>query len=610
MLAAYASQAEQHPLAAAAAATSAPALRRTRALRKPPHAAPTLAAAPHARGSRTVRDVRMRANVVPHPTPPLQLQNAAYMLHSAARAGAGDGCLPPALRHLYADGAAAAAAAGPAPLSGGTPKPHAVELLSHVRAAEEDWQRSIRSEVLALAQEAGQPLAQPRRRGSGGGGGGAPKLAAAAGGGDGDGSGGGSAGSAPAAAPAKGFLFDSMDLLDAVAAVRTPNRSAFLRGADSGGGGGSGGSGAADAWGGLVALSLRTPRAAELRARFVELAPAHRQSCLDDDDCGGGSLGGGSGSGGGGGDAQRFGDERRAAGEAALAGGLLRDVRRFARRGVPPALRPGLWRLMLGLPAAAADQAAAAAEAEHLEQLLEEVRRVELVTDGLYELDVLHIGDDDKYFVFEEVLRDVVMAFTRDATVPARAAVATHAPIPHRIAGAGAPRGTVPPCGVQPFRGLVSYAAPLCFLWAERAPVYAAFRAMYVRYWCRLNAIRSAPGGLLHLLRLFEDLLRCHHPQLMLKLAELGIQQPLRLAMPWIQFGFVGYLEVGEVLQLWDRVLAYDSLSLLPALAAAVFVFRSAAVLAAPDADAVRDAFADGTCLKAIPLLQAFLFPQ
>ena len=33
---------------------------------------------------------------------------------------------------------------------------------------------------------------------------------------------------------------------------------------------------------------------------------------------------------------------------------------------------------------------------------------------------------------------------------------------------------------------------------------------------------------------------------------------PLAVALPWIQFGFVGLLDVGEVLNLWDRVLGYQ----------------------------------------------------
>jgi hypothetical protein len=46
-----------------------------------------------------------------------------------------------------------------------------------------------------------------------------------------------------------------------------------------------------------------------------------------------------------------------------------------------------------GLPTA---EEGATAEAAVLERLLEDVRQVALATDTLYELDVLHIGDDDK----------------------------------------------------------------------------------------------------------------------------------------------------------------------------------------------------------------------
>jgi hypothetical protein len=80
--------------------------------------------------------------------------------------------------------------------------------------------------------------------------------------------------------------------------------------------------------------------------------------------------------------------------------------------------------------------------------------------------------------------------------------------------------------------------------------------------------------------------------------------------MPWIQFGFVGCLEPDQVLQLWDRLLAYNSMTLLPVLAAAVFVFRASAVLQAADAAAVTELFADGSRLKVVPLLQSFVFPD
>lgn len=50
----------------------------------------------------------------------------------------------------------------------------------------------------------------------------------------------------------------------------------------------------------------------------------------------------------------------------------------------------------------------------------------------------------------------------------------------------------------------MNYAAVLCFLFEEREAVYFALRAMFARYWCRLNAVRSGPGMLLRLLKLFE----------------------------------------------------------------------------------------------------------
>ena len=79
--------------------------------------------------------------------------------------------------------------------------------------------------------------------------------------------------------------------------------------------------------------------------------------------------------------------------------------------------------------------------------------------------------------------------------------------------------------------------------------------------------------------------------------------------MPWIQSAFVECLEPEQVLQLWDRLLAYGSLTLLPVLAAAIFSFREEAVMQAADAAAVQALFADNSQLKVLPLLQYFIFP-
>ena len=56
---------------------------------------------------------------------------------------------------------------------------------------------------------------------------------------------------------------------------------------------------------------------------------------------------------------------------------------------------------------------------------------------------------------------------------------------------------------------------------------------------------------------LFERLVIEHHPRLFFYLVQVGVD-PLAIALPWIQFGFVGLLDVEQVLLLWDRLLGFE----------------------------------------------------
>ena len=71
---------------------------------------------------------------------------------------------------------------------------------------------------------------------------------------------------------------------------------------------------------------------------------------------------------------------------------------------------------------------------------------------------------------------------------------------------------------------------------------------------------------------------------------------------------FAGHLAVGEVLVLWDRLVGYDSLLLLPILAVAIFDFRAESLTAATTADEARVVLADIDRLHVVPLLQNYLF--
>jgi len=83
-------------------------------------------------------------------------------------------------------------------------------------------------------------------------------------------------------------------------------------------------------------------------------------------------------------------------------------------------------------------------------------------------------------------------------------------------------------------------------MYEQPEPILSLFTTMFTRLWCRVNALRSSPSHLLHICKAFEDLLQYSHPKLFFHLIRMKIP-PLKLAMPWIQFGFVTYLEVDQV---------------------------------------------------------------
>ena len=66
----------------------------------------------------------------------------------------------------------------------------------------------------------------------------------------------------------------------------------------------------------------------------------------------------------------------------------------------------------------------------------------------------------------------------------------------------------------------------------------------------------------MHICRTFEQLLSSVHIRLYLHLVKIGVQ-PLQIAFPWLQLGFVGTLEVDQILLLWDRIIGGYSLLLL-----------------------------------------------
>ena len=414
------------------------------------------------------------------------------------------------------------------------------EELSVITAMIDKWQLQLHGTLQALCEETGQPLMRV-------------------------GHGTGNPTKKPSALSLRGWLYTTDDLLALVEGVKHPNQVTDRTGAKP--------------WC-LTPIALWTPRLPQLRQMFAELAPTERQSGLDDELRG------------------WFAEERYTVGSRLLATSYAPLLRQFARCGVPPGLRGKLW---LG-----ALQVGALSERDYnyYATLQREVARVSLVTDDMVRRDAAHPSREEDYFVFAEMVEELLLAFCRDPVVSQRAAHPRPQPITAR--GKAGQRYHFPPNGVPPFKGLSDFLCPLCFVYAQPPELYHCFRAMWCRYWCRLHSMSSTPGSLLPLLRLFEDLLQECAPAVCLHLLRLEMP-PGSVAVHWIASAFGSFLPAEQTLVLWDRIIGFDSLELLPILAAAVFVYRAKWLLQASEQSHVQRLLSDATGLRVVPLLQLFL---
>ena len=418
------------------------------------------------------------------------------------------------------------------------------EPLAYIRDLRSRWEMHLCAAVGRACEAAGLPLMRPRTEHEDF----------------------GEPGRRPPANLRAAWLYECEDLLDLLATTPHPNHTSAETLVSS--------------WG-LLKLQLATPSHAQLQERFAELAPHERQCGLDDDLRG------------------WFAEERHHIGLRVLASGSVPMLLHFAKAGMPLGMRGQLWLAALQL---------APTEREYLDftNLQREVGRVVLGTDAALRHDVHAPLNEEPFFIFAEAADELLLAFCRDPSVLRRTAHLSGLPRLAALGRAGQP-AVFPPSGVLPIRGLSLFAYPLCYLFSNQHELYLTMRELWVRYWCRLHCLSSQPGTLLPLLHLFEAQLQQFAPQLCAHLHRLGVH-PTRAAGPWLAFAFAGYLPPDQTLLLWDRIIGFDSLELLPMLAAAVFLFHERALLQAADAEDARHVLHDASELKVVPLLQAFLF--
>ncbi|XP_072941628.1 TBC1 domain family member 19 isoform X2 [Epargyreus clarus] len=303
--------------------------------------------------------------------------------------------------------------------------------------------------------------------------------------------------------------------------------------------------------------------------------------------------------------------ERIGLGERVAALGYAPVIQEYLKKGSPQCLRARLWSQVLG--------ADVKSQVGYFNQLKKSVLEVDLMIDKLIFKDVqLTASNDDQYFVFEDLLYQVMLCFSRDGEVASRL----------RAGGGGAAGGAAsargggalavsvrgrlgdatafPPSAVIPFHGFTMYATPFCYLYDDPIELYFMFRAFYIRYWHRLHNISTHPQGIVSLCLLYERLLEANEPLLWIHFRNININ-PIRVVFKWLMRAFSGHLAPDQLLLLWDAILGYDCLEILPLLALAILSFRKENIFQVNTLQNVDAVLADLSTISVIPLLQLAL---
>ncbi|XP_068719603.1 TBC1 domain family member 19-like isoform X1 [Montipora capricornis] len=342
---------------------------------------------------------------------------------------------------------------------------------------------------------------------------------------------------------------------------------------------------------GLIKVQLHTKSLHEMKIAYKELDTGNLHSGVDDVLLESSST-------------DSFPSDWNKLGRKVIQQGSTLAARQYAKYGCPPGLRGDLWKLILCYDVDDVDLL-------YFQQLKQYVIDYDMLVDSLITKDIkLTAANDDNYFVFEDVLCQALLVFSRDTSVLKHFEQSSATPPKSFIRGKlGVQDYAVvyPPNGFIPFHGFSLYAAPLGFVCAEAPQLYYLFKQIYTRYFFRLHTMSSHPQGMLSLCVLFENLLQTHEPALFYHLKEVGAH-PLRLAFNWLIYAFAGYLDTEQLLLLWDRIFAYNSMDLIAVLAMAVLSYRRSNLLEVTSLQAAQTVLADISTLNTVALLQYVLF--
>ena len=312
-----------------------------------------------------------------------------------------------------------------------------------------------------------------------------------------------------------------------------------------------------------ISVDLKPPRLYNLRQKYQELHPSY---CQMDSVVPVHILPGIS---------QRVGQQA----VQAINSGLHPLGREVCKYGCPASVRFRLWCMALGIDPKTANLK------KHFEALKDQVIEKAHFLDNFLFVDInLCISDDDEYFVFEDMVYQLALAFLRD------------------LPSLGGVHDQFIPC-----HGFSYLIAPFCYLHLEINKIYPLFVETYCRLLWRLHNITGHSDGITRLSATFEVLLHERAPSLVFHFATHQIDA-LSLVFKWMVFAFSGYLDADQVLYLWDRMIAFDSLLILPVAAVGILEFRASNLMQVTTKSGAEAVLSDLHQINILPLIQAVLF--
>ena len=275
------------------------------------------------------------------------------------------------------------------------------------------------------------------------------------------------------------------------------------------------------------------------------------------------------------------------------------QVKRLCRLGCPSNLREPTWSNLLR---------SKASEKSEYQQLFRSFLKYESFLDWIAMCAVSEsVGNSDQFFNFATQTQQVLLLFQRDDSVRRNydgfSELSAHGKV-----DSSSKKSEHPIQLPLPFHEFPMYAAPLAYVCLQTSSAYFLFRELYNRYFHFLHEISSHPQSIISLYALFESLLYAKEPSIWEHLrVTLGFHPGLYV-VPWIIMAFSGYIEIDQLLLLWDRIIGYNDLRILTILSLGIFISRGRVLLKCSTCRDVGVVLSDIFNIQIVPLLQVALF--